>query len=188
MYDITLEELWTRNSSIYDREKKYVAFKMPDKIDFLKEKLKEVVPDEKALVYYGSPDFAEKKERDLSLFEEIINHKPGLTDKDVSIDRKTGDIRVKMFGKDDMLLPIEKLSSGEKNWLLINFYLIFYAKYSRLILIDEPEVSLHPEWLINFKDNVERIFEGQDNQIIIATHSPSITYYSSDLMTEVRRG
>ena len=41
-----------------------------------------------------------------------------------------------------------------------------------VILIDEPEISLHPEWqrkIINVYESI-----GENNQFIIATHSPHI--------------
>lgn len=41
-----------------------------------------------------------------------------------------------------------------------------------IILIDEPELSLHPKWQERIIKVYERI--GKNNQIIIATHSPHI--------------
>lgn len=41
-----------------------------------------------------------------------------------------------------------------------------------IILIDEPELSLHPKWQSKIIKVYERI--GKNNQIIIATHSPHI--------------
>ena len=188
--DITLEEkLSGRTTEVYDKEKKYIVFKIPDKSQFIKDKLKNIMDGNNAMKFYGVglEQIQEIREKQLSLFEELINQKPGLTDKDIFIDRDTGDIKVKMFGRDDVLLPIEKLSSGEKNWLLLHFYLIFFTNNNSILLIDEPEVSMHPEWLINFVDNCKMIFEDKEVQIIIATHSPSITYYDSDVMVEMRR-
>ena len=41
-----------------------------------------------------------------------------------------------------------------------------------IILIDEPELSLHPKWQQQIVDVYKKI--GKNNQIIIATHSPHI--------------
>lgn len=182
MSDTNLDEFIIRGSDEYDKEEKFITFDIPDKIDYLEKELQKIVSDN--MLYLLNPD---DREKDLCLFEEIINHKPGLSDKDISIDRKTGELEIRLFGKNDILLPPEKLSSGEKNWLLLNFYIIFKAKQG-IHFIDEPEVSMHPEWLINFSDNLKMICKGRDIQIIIATHSPSITYYDFDLMTELKRG
>lgn len=188
MSDINFyDELFMRTSDDYDKEKKYIVFPIPDKISSLKEGLKFLFSENGQMLYLEHLDqFEENREKDLCLFEEIINHKPGLTDKDISINRKTGELEIRLFGRDDILLPPEKLSSGEKNWLLLNFHLIFKAKHG-ILFIDEPEVSMHSEWLINFVDNLKRICEGRDNQIIVATHSPSITYYDFDLMSELKK-
>lgn len=44
-----------------------------------------------------------------------------------------------------------------------------------VILIDEPEISLHPQWQKKIIDVYESI--GKNNQFIIATHSPHIIGY-----------
>ncbi len=41
-----------------------------------------------------------------------------------------------------------------------------------IILIDEPELSLHPKWQQRIIEVYKKI--GENNQIIIATHSPHI--------------
>jgi len=43
-----------------------------------------------------------------------------------------------------------------------------------LILIDEPEDSLHPRWQSLLIDSYQRIAEKGNNQFILATHSPYI--------------
>ena len=44
-----------------------------------------------------------------------------------------------------------------------------------LVLIDEPEISLHPEWQVKYIDLLARTFERyQGCQFIVATHSPLV--------------
>ncbi|TOE35513.1 ATP-binding protein, partial [Vibrio parahaemolyticus] len=44
-----------------------------------------------------------------------------------------------------------------------------------IILIDEPEISLHPKWQENFMPLLMSVFSGyQSCQFIIASHSPQI--------------
>lgn len=67
---------------------------------------------------------------------------------------------------------ISELSSGEKQLFLRALSLKFLNVNNSIILIDEPEISLHPRWqrkIINVYENI-----GENNQIIIATHSPHI--------------
>ncbi len=69
---------------------------------------------------------------------------------------------------------INDLSTGEKTLLSKVLYLYFQDYTDKVILIDEPELSLHPSW----QNKVLKIYENfakQNNcQIIIATHSPHI--------------
>ena len=67
---------------------------------------------------------------------------------------------------------IESLSSGEKQLFIRALSLKFLNANNCLILIDEPELSLHPEWQRKIVHVYEQI--GENNQIIIATHSPHI--------------
>jgi len=69
---------------------------------------------------------------------------------------------------------IEELSTGEKTLLSKVLYLYYKDYVGKLILIDEPELSLHPSW----QNRVLKIYENfaklNNCQIILATHSPHI--------------
>ncbi|MBZ9633335.1 AAA family ATPase [Clostridium sp. FP1] len=67
---------------------------------------------------------------------------------------------------------ITGLSSGEKQLFLRALSLKFLEVNNSLILIDEPEISLHPQWQKKIIEVYKRI--GNNNQLIIATHSPHI--------------
>lgn len=67
---------------------------------------------------------------------------------------------------------ITGLSSGEKQLFLRALSLKFLEVNNSVILIDEPEISLHPQWQKKIIDVYESI--GKNNQLIIATHSPHI--------------
>ena len=95
------------------------------------------------------------------------------------------DLDVELIGlsKDEDTIPIFRniegkefdingLSSGEKQLFLRALSLKFLNVNNSIILIDEPEISLHPRWqrkIVNVYENI-----GENNQIIIATHSPHI--------------
>ena len=54
-----------------------------------------------------------------------------------------------------------------------------------MILIDEPELSLHVSWQINFIEDLERILRLRRLKVLIATHSPQIIHDRWDLVQEL---
>jgi predicted ATPase len=69
-------------------------------------------------------------------------------------------------------MNFESLSSGEKNLLFITLNILANAKNNSLILIDEPEVSLHPNWQIKYNVHLKKILKDFKNiHIFMATHS-----------------
>ena len=70
----------------------------------------------------------------------------------------------------------DKLSAGEKQMLSFICYNTF-AKET-LIFIDEPELSLHPDWQRILLPTLLR--QGNNNQFFMATHSPFIYSKYSD--------
>ncbi len=71
-------------------------------------------------------------------------------------------------------LSISKLSGGEKEILTKIFSLYLAEIKNTLILIDEPENSLHPIWQNRIAPIYQKFAEQNNNQIIFATHSPQI--------------
>ncbi|MBR6600441.1 MAG: ATP-binding protein [Bacteroidaceae bacterium] len=89
-----------------------------------------------------------------------------------------------MFEQDgDELLPY-KLSSGEKQLLVILLTVLVQDKQPCVLLMDEPEVSLHIEWQQRI---IEIIREMNPNaQLILTTHSPAMIMGGwMDAVTEV---
>ncbi|WP_425401979.1 AAA family ATPase [Fusobacterium russii] len=71
-----------------------------------------------------------------------------------------------------MEFDINALSSGEKQLFLRTLSIKMLEPVNSIILIDEPEISLHPKWQQRIVEVYKKI--GKNNQIIIATHSPHI--------------
>ncbi|EIH0994195.1 AAA family ATPase, partial [Escherichia coli] len=67
------------------------------------------------------------------------------------------------------------LSSGEQNQIVLLFNLIFDFVSQKVILIDEPEISLHVAWQQTFLDSLKKIQKiNKYEKVIIATHSPQV--------------
>ncbi|RQP23068.1 ATP-binding protein [Piscinibacter terrae] len=66
-------------------------------------------------------------------------------------------------------------SSGQQQMLCSIFGLAAALEDHSLVLIDEPELSLHPRWQMGYLKHLETALEVvQDCHVIIATHSPLI--------------
>ena len=70
-------------------------------------------------------------------------------------------------------IPLNKLSSGEQNLMILAYNLIFETSNKDVLLVDEPENSLHMAWLDNLLEDYIRIAKISGAQVIIATHSPT---------------
>jgi predicted ATPase len=70
---------------------------------------------------------------------------------------------------------INESSSGERSLLLLICSIANEIKNNSLICIDEPEISLHPEWQEQFIQLISEVFKTYRNcHFLIATHSPLI--------------
>lgn len=66
----------------------------------------------------------------------------------------------------------EETSSGEKNIILTVLNLISSIKENSLILIDEPEISLHPTWQMKYIDFIKKSIASTPGcHLILASHS-----------------
>jgi predicted ATP-dependent endonuclease of OLD family len=82
-------------------------------------------------------------------------------------------------------IEFKNLSSGEKE--ILNFIFIVLALDLRdaLILIDEPEIHLHPQWQNKLIKLFHILFEKRKIQFIISTHSPA--FVNSETIANIIR-
>lgn len=81
---------------------------------------------------------------------------------------------LEVFADDGTFIPLDMLSSGEQETLVLFYEVIFNTDDGTILLIDEPEISLHLLWQQMFADDIKRIAEGKRLQVVIATHSAEI--------------
>ena len=106
----------------------------------------------------------------LELLRDIVNNR--FLFKDLHFDREKGfAIRDE---NSDVLLDPKLLSSGEQHELVLMYDLLMNVEGSSLVLMDEPEISLHVAWQKAFLDDLDRVASLTSLRFIIATHSPQI--------------
>lgn len=87
-----------------------------------------------------------------------------------------------IFRRGEEKISLDNLSSGEKQIIYRGSFILkdLNALKGAVVLIDEPEISMHPEWQKKIMDFYKRIFQDSSNiqtsQIIAVTHSPFIIH------------
>ncbi|MEQ9667347.1 AAA family ATPase [Coleofasciculus sp. G2-EDA-02] len=119
--------------------------------------------------------------RKIDLLQRIINNKFHYKNINISKDRGF------TFATDDgKILHPANLSSGEQHELVLLYELLFKVEPNSLILIDEPELSLHVEWQVQFLKDLQEITQLSNIDVLIATHSPDIIHDRWDLTVELK--
>jgi ABC-type cobalamin/Fe3+-siderophores transport system ATPase subunit len=139
-------------------------------------KIKQFRPEDARALKVYFDDFEKKYDNytdlveRLELFVEIINKR--FLFKRVEISSNEGlIIRDKHTEKEIDLL---KLSSGEKETIVLFYNLLFEISSGEILLIDEPEISLHIAWQRMFINDLKKIAELRNLTILVATHSPQM--------------
>ncbi|EPB4339282.1 AAA family ATPase [Enterobacter kobei] len=74
----------------------------------------------------------------------------------------------------EQIVIFDNLSSGEQQLLLMFSRIISKISFGNVILIDEPEVSMHIEWQQKLPQLFDMISEAYHASFVVATHSPII--------------
>ena len=118
----------------------------------------------------------------LDLFTKIINDR--LRFKRIRITRNSG-FEIVDVDNPTKTLELSQLSSGEKQEIVLFYDLIFGTKTDLLLLIDEPEISLHITWQKKFLDDLTEVSDRNKLQVIVATHSPQIISNHLDIQIDL---
>lgn len=129
-------------------------------------------------------------EEKLSIFDEIASKIELLTTiinrrflyKGLTISRENGFV---FTTPDGTPLTVTKLSSGEQHQLVLLFHLLFNVDPDSLVLIDEPELSLHVAWQQQFLADLHEITKLALFDVLVATHSPQIIHDRWDLTVKL---
>ncbi|MDE5612838.1 MAG: ATP-binding protein [Odoribacter sp.] len=115
------------------------------------------------------PEEADNINRRIRALFETVDRLFAKTQKTIQIDPHTNHL---IFIDDGEVIPLYKLSSGEKQLLLILMRVFLMEEQPYILLMDEPEISLHIEWQYKLFEEIRRL--NPNCQIITSTHSPSL--------------
>jgi len=87
-------------------------------------------------------------------------------------DKRTGDLKVQVGNGQSH--PIEELSSGEKQVLLMLATVTRWLRPGGIALVDEPDLHLHVSLARAFVSHLRRMVEEKGGQLIIASHMPEL--------------
>lgn len=116
----------------------------------------------------------------VSLLLGQINEK--FTDKKLHIDAQH-ELAIKTSHGD--AIPVSALSSGEQHQIVLAYDMLFRIEANSLVMIDEPELSLHVNWQERFLSDLESVIGVANFDALIATHSPYIVNGRNELVVSL---
>jgi translation initiation factor RLI1 len=185
-FDALIEELKAQEN----RSKEFSRFGLiaPLKTEKLVNMLQSVDSSKKSIVwnvlkpYLDSVtarlDALQETQDVLTVFVNTINE--FLRDKEIQLSVRDG-LSITIDGWQG--LPPEKLSSGEKQLLLLLCNTLTARDKATVFIIDEPEISLNVKWQRNLVRALLDCTKGSPVQFLIATHSIELlSRYRSDVV------
>lgn len=92
--------------------------------------------------------------------------------------------QIVIYNEQDQPVPIDKLSSGEKQLLIFLSETLLQEQQPYIFLADEPELSMHVQWQEDLVPAILKI--NPSAQVLFATHSPDVvsTYQDNTFAME----
>jgi predicted ATP-binding protein involved in virulence len=117
----------------------------------------------------------------VELFVNILNEKR-FAFKSIIINPKDG---FHFRADNGQILNLNELSSGEQQEVVLLYELLFMTAPNTLVLIDEPEISLHVMWQKVFVSDLQKIANLKQITFLVSTHSPQIVNDKWDLTCDL---
>lgn len=117
------------------------------------------------------------KTTQLHRFHEVIrNLNRFLNGKEIDADIKPGEgrLRVKIKGKRGVSHSIDELSAGEHQVLILIYLISRWSQPGGIVLIDEPDLYLHPSLVEPLLSNIEQLVAEREGQLIITSHAVDV--------------
>ncbi|MFN6188033.1 MAG: AAA family ATPase [Microcystis sp.] len=113
-----------------------------------------------------------------SVYNSLIEKMTGLMGGEITISSLESIAPIQFSFKFDESkdLPMYLASSSVNQLTILYLYLKYWAKEkNNFLMIDEPEVNLHPENQIRLMDILVQFVTEHNNRVLITTHSPILT-------------
>ena len=126
--------------------------------------------------------YQERVFKNVDTYFKIVNFFLNQKQLTYSLDKDRRMPRIGLRFPDNTWSKIRVMSSGERQ-LLTMLYAVNRMSNNSIVLIDEPEISLHIDWQESL---LEKMMEQlKDRQIIVCTHSPAIASDFTEHMIKV---
>ncbi len=123
------------------------------------------------------PSLIALKTTQLHKFHDVLrNLNLFLQGKEIEADMVPGENRlsVKIKGQRGVRHSIDDLSAGEHQVLILIYLISRWLQPGGIVLIDEPDLYLHPSLVSGLLANLERLVSERQGQLIITSHSVDI--------------
>lgn len=118
----------------------------------------------------------------VKLLRRILDGKLSVTGKTTRITERG---LLRFIGPQGNAIQVSKLSSGEQHLIALFAMLLFSAGSASVVLVDEPEISLHAAWKHSFLDDISEVARLVNLQVVLATHSSGVINGRWDLTEEL---
>jgi hypothetical protein len=180
-------EILMRMADLESKRKRLVTLGLLDSESGLRDLTEEDVrrAPEALTIYVGD------MEHKLNVFEDLARRIGALVDiirnrfkyKTLIVDRERG---FRVISDRKQTIQLSDLSSGEQHELIVLYELLFRGPTNGLVLVDEPEISLHVGWQSRFLTDLIEILGLINSYAIVATHSPVVIGSRSDLTVQLK--
>ncbi len=140
-------------------EKEYLNYQ----IDIGKRAL-DVLSNKTENISFARDQIDAKKNLFLDMVDDLFRSTGKRIDRDIN--------KISFIKQGRQMISPYSLSSGEKQILIILLTALVQDNQPSVMIMDEPEISLHTDWQESLINNIRKLNENV--QLIIATHSPSI--------------
>lgn len=117
------------------------------------------------------------KTTQLHKYHEVLRLMNGfLSGKEIDHDIQQGEgrLRVKLKDRRGRHHTLDELSAGEHQVLILLFLVAHWAERGAVVLIDEPDLYLHPSLVSGLLASLEGLVAKLDGQLMITSHQPDV--------------